>query len=292
MANYLTLPAGLQQPNSAYSPSISALQQLYANLSGVNAVINQAGEGMSQEYPTPLDVASFVMDGGIYIDWAGWPMYYTNNNGNWNAFDGSDNFSVFLNSAGVSAQYIDSFVPSDLVLNGCITFSAVPYPRMWMSEYLFPASGSVIISPGEIFTCASDIAKVYGYDMVAVQAGSGWYFYASNSIDPLTYANFIRQTLGYGSLGGQQAGGATPPATGSVSGSGGLCPTGSCLPAGAFAPGGCVLLGPEGPGCGSGSGTGSSQGGATTSTVNWWLIGGIAAAALGVIGVIMAVASE
>ncbi len=297
MARLLSYPSGVTKAPSSYVASLVNMQQLVSDLSNIptDIAVNIMGEGMSAEYPTILDVGSYVLEGGCYVDWCGWPMGYLDQNGAWGNFV-STNFDSFLQSIGVSTEYIEGFYANGV--GGSLDYgcSNAPYGCMWLSTYDFPTSDSVVVTTPDY--APTQCVGVYAYGMVAVlpPGGSGWYIYASPSVNECDLANFIWWVLTFvepytcSSSGGSSSGGAGNCPSGwtwsggkcvqSSSGSGSpgsLCPTGYTLPAGFSAPGGCVK---------------QSTQGSTAPTVNWWLIGGIGLAALGVIGAILVIGME
>ncbi len=278
MARLLTVPAGY---TDSYGPTIAELQTLAAALSGVSGavVINQAAESFSVEYPSVNDILNFIDSGGFYIDYCGWPMF-------WSTIAYPQQFGLFLSEMGADSAYTNGFAVS-----GC---SGYPDDRGWLTSADITNPAGLIYGSGGVM-CGSGQTV---YPMVAVKStyGSGIYFYggagSNGAVDPNQFAQFILSVLGP-SQGGS--------GTGNNSGSGGLCPPGQYLPPGQFAPGGCVPQAGVGQQqCISGGGTWVngqcvSQGGSVTppvkSTVNWPLIIGGSVVGLGVIIGLVALAS-
>jgi hypothetical protein len=280
--------------------SLANMQQLASDLGWIptDICINAAGEGMSAEYPNVENVGSYVLEGGVYVDWCGYPMGYLTQGGAWMDFV-SANFFDFLNSIGVSTDYIDGF---DTGWGGALAFGCggAPFNRMWLSKYLFPYENSVIVSPGAIVQCSGGSGDyAYGIVGVAPPGGSGWYFYASPNVDECDLANFISYclvavepyTCGSGSGSGVQPNcpsgytwqNGKCVSSGSSGSSGGntappTCPAGTTWNASQSL---CL------PNSGTGGSSGSQPGTGGVSTVDWLLVGGGIAAVLGLLGLLL-----
>lgn len=288
---YLSLPDGATGAPSKYAPSTSDLQYLYAYLSDIqeaDIAINICGEGISPEYPDELSIASFVMGGGIYVDWCGWPMYYYS----WSPWGGGSNsrFRSFLDSAGVYSDYVSSFIPGFSPEMLTLQCYGAPFERMLISSYQFPARDSVIVAPTIYPICSSMSDPYYAYGVVGINAGNGWYFWASiNESGPRVgakdYANFIRSILGYTQVDEPVGPFEPPPQPGQHTCQSGYYWNGtSCVPKPSSGT----------PQCPSGYAWNGASCVLTTTvkTVNWPLIIGGSVAALGLIGVFLVSSSK
>jgi hypothetical protein len=216
-------------------------------------------------------------------------MGYLDLNGAWETFV-SANFIDCLQGMGVSTDYIDGF---DTTTGGTLLFGCggAPFNRMWLSSYLFPFDSSVIVSPGANVQCGGSYA--YGIVGVAPTAGSGWYFYASNGVDECDLTNFISYCLvsvePFDCSGGS-GNGVQPNCPAEYTWNGSKClpnSGGSSSPIGGTCPAGTTWNGSQCVSSGNGSGSGSGSGSAAASSVNWMLIGGGIAAALGLVGLML-----
>jgi hypothetical protein len=282
VARLLTVPAGW---SDAYAPTIGELQTLAAALSGTDAVINQAAESFSVEYPSMDAVLGFVEAGGIYVDYCGWPMFY----GYGSSIPGAKTFGQFLSSLGADRYYCDGF---DTSQGGCAGY---PYDRGWLSKYDVSSPFGLIYGKGGV-TCSYNVSGSFGggtvdsvYPMVAVRSagGKGIYFYGAagsdGAVDPSQFAQFILSFLSQGGPGSGQtlqqqcvAGGGVwydnqclTQAEYECIASGGLWANGVCQP--------------------------PTKGGTVTpvaSPINWPLVGGLSLLGLGLIGTIIALVAE
>lgn len=185
--------------NAAYNDLVALLQndRLPA---GRSVVVNGNGE-------SPLwseaRVAAFVRSGGVYVDYCGWPFYYSGTTGgNWNQF---------LDDLGVSLGASHDFLLLTQVAGQDFAFDLSRYS--WYSQYTSGGSTPTIPYPYGLATTTNLANKgfpvaprfvsrlplsppVYVYNMFAIRAGRGLYFYAYNGIAVSTYAAFIASSLG------------------------------------------------------------------------------------------------
>lgn len=175
--------------------------------------INRNGEKLPSKFPSAKDIARYVMSGHVYIDYCGYPMYYS-------ALGGVpfSRFPHFLDALGGGRRiYWLAFSPKELPIpvqksSERNPFAGYPYPRGWVSFY-----GLHTYHPQGIYASSQAPWNVkrdawyygplkrwvdlYVFSMVGIQAGKGWYFYAfgrtdGKSVDPNLYAEFIRSKVG------------------------------------------------------------------------------------------------
>lgn len=191
MARLLTVPissTGIYW-GDPYSPSLQDLQILAGVLSGVNAAINQAAETFPVEYDSMDAVLGYVESGGIYVDYCGWPMFWTPSaNGSWQPAPRL--FGQFLTALGADQYYCDGFDPTQY---NC---SSYPRDRGWLTKYNISSQAGLIYGcPLSRVACASSGETIYGAVAVRPASGRGIYFYGAagsdNAVDPTQFGQFI-----------------------------------------------------------------------------------------------------
>jgi len=195
MARLLTVPISSTGVywSDAYAPSVEQLQALAAALSGTNAAINQAAETFPVEYPSMQAVLGFVESGGVYVDYCGWPMFWSPSpNGSWGP--APQLFGQFLTAMGADNFYCDGF---DVSGYGC---SGYPRDRGWLTRYNIASTAGLIYGcPLSKVACSVKGETVYGAVAVRPASGSGIYFYGAagsdNAVDPGQFASFILNVI-------------------------------------------------------------------------------------------------
>lgn len=189
----------------AYVAKPEEFDTLELAISGIDReyYLNRYGETFPPEYPTLAAVGNYVLNGGIFIDYCGYPFYH------WNL----GNFDKFLASIGADPNYWIGFMPSELPypIQGNPNedpFVGYPFPRGWISTMWLGDPNSVIVAS---FQAPSNVkynvdyygtrVNLYVYSVVGVRGGQGWYFYGFGqqdgpSVDPLVYGMFIRLIAG------------------------------------------------------------------------------------------------
>ncbi len=169
-------------------------------LNGGNIFLNRNGEGLSSKYPDVAAVLSYCRQGGVYVDYCGWPMYYDGHNGS----PSRNRFKDFLRGAGADPNYLASFVPWEFL--PC--FQTWPYRYGWATDINarigHPDEGGRLaasyVAPSDVCTGPGGL-KRYAYSAVGARVYlnnqfRGWYFYGvgdgAKSVSPQVYADFIR----------------------------------------------------------------------------------------------------
>ncbi len=185
-------------------------------------IINGAGEDIpysSQLHKQfdPQIVADFVKGGGVWIDYCGWPMYYTSGAGGGSYGDatGPGGWSSFCENLGYGWLADANFtVPPEITYN---PYSKYPFPRGFpLAESLigvcYPAGGTFTV-PSGVFGSGGYQANLTGDGFSAMVVlhppGGGYYFYATwvpgfeqvltanaSGVPVDTYANYIQSVLG------------------------------------------------------------------------------------------------
>ena len=170
--------------------------------SGLNATIylNEGGEYQST---TPQDVASLVRNGGIWIDYCGWPFFSFG--------QGSGGFEALVKAAGINLQpafgapyQAFPFAWSEYPYASTFQRAGYPYHRgLVTATAIGTVGGAPETTTANVNTYISlnnHVALVHLYSCFGLRIGRGWYFYAygngTSGVSPQTYANFIVSALG------------------------------------------------------------------------------------------------
>jgi len=183
---------------SAYNRLVQLLQR--ARLAkNPTIVVNADGETPAW---SEAQVAQFVLSGGVYVDFLGWPFYYSGVAGG--------NFGNFLHDLGITlgadhaVQLLYSIPGQDFYFN-LTRYSwwnqyqtVIPYPYGLATTTNLARKG-MVVAKGYATTLPL-LPPVYVYNMFYLRAGRGYYFYAYHNGDagvPVEgYANYIVQVLG------------------------------------------------------------------------------------------------
>ncbi|MDA8118472.1 MAG: hypothetical protein M0Z85_00140 [Gammaproteobacteria bacterium] len=181
-------------------------------------IVNGAGEDLpysSQLHKQfdPQIVADFVKGGGVWIDYCGWPMYYTSGAGGGSYGDatGSGGWSSFCENLGYGWLASANFtVPPEITYN---PYSKYPFPRGFpLAESLigvcYPAGQTFAVN-GTFNSYQQNLTGDGFSSMVVLHPpGGGYYFYAtwvptfeqviSSNVPGVpidTYASYIQSVL-------------------------------------------------------------------------------------------------
>jgi peptidoglycan hydrolase-like protein with peptidoglycan-binding domain len=184
-----------------------ALWSYISWLNGGNVILNRNGEALLRNYASVNDVVMYCRGGGVYVDYCGWPMYYDSAGGS----PSKQRFKDFLAAAGADPNYCLGFWSQAPAL---FPSPGYPYRRSWVSPEPLPQSGGIINASYEapsnkytgwmsaVVPGQRQSVTFWTYTAVAVNVGSGWYFYGTGdvggtadsraSVNPQVYARFIK----------------------------------------------------------------------------------------------------
>lgn len=281
---------GVSPPSSyvAPNPHWDQLENLLSGLSQ-NIVFNLCGEGFPQAYDNSEAIASFILNGGIWVDYCGEPFYYQYQpasgsiTGGWTALAGQSTqlLQSILSGIGDAIPISGMFEPDTGI------FDCTPgyqFSRGIMTRENFLAAQNVTAIAKYQSSCYRLVEQLYVYGACGIKSAlsGGWYFYAYDNqagagVSPSDFATMIIAALnGHASTGsgsgstGTGTGGST---TGPTSGTGSTSNTGSG----------------SSPGSGgeSGSTTSPATGFLSSLTTTDKIIGGAAVAALLLGGILL-----
>lgn len=143
-------------------------------------VINAGGETIDRSQSA---ISDFVMGGGVWIDYGGWPMYYRDTP--FGPFPlGQDGFMAFL---------VNSAVPFRHTFNVKLHYPDFPFDRaLVVQEPVIPS----FITPDR-----SAPSRDKAFSCFSMKLGQGWYFWAcadpsGTGVHYQDYARFIAATTG------------------------------------------------------------------------------------------------
>ncbi len=180
--NIITYSTNLANTASgAYWGALNNALRTNSQLSSADLTVylNENGEYVNY---SPQTVANLIYNGGIWIDWCGWPFYYND----FYAFtagvplpalySGASRFGALIEAMGYQMGYQNLGYPAFAPVP-----SGVPYPRSLL------VSGSVSIptfTPNPNVQ-SYDIGGVHVYPSFAIRYGTGAYIYAFGSATPI-----------------------------------------------------------------------------------------------------------
>lgn len=193
---------------------VQAYGSLYTALEGQISpffVVNGGGEAIgpstqiNRDFSLPSRIAQFVVDGNVYIDYCGWPMYYSASGGGAVTTLGPSGFQQFASDL----QY------------GWLKNVSFAFPTVFGASTTYPFSRGFPLnvldgvcynngsgtSPGGLFGIGGGTIPFTADGYTAMMAlhppNGGWYFYG-------TYATLLGSTLPLSSIAGIEWGGVNP----------------------------------------------------------------------------------
>jgi hypothetical protein len=272
----------------APNPHWDQLENLLTGLSQ-NIVFNLCGEGLPQAYDNSEAVASFILNGGVWVDYCGEPFYYQYQPASGSIAGG---WTTFAEQSTQLLQSILSGIGDAIPISGMFEsdsgiFDCTPgyqFPRGIMTRENFLAAQNVTAIAKYQSSCYRLVEQLYVYGACGIKSAlsGGWYFYAYDNqagagVSPSDFATMMISALnGHASTG---TGGST---VGSTGGSPGSTGTGTGSSTSNTGSGGSPGAGGE-----PGSTTSSASGFLASLTTTDKIIGGAAVAAVLLGGILL-----